>query len=182
MKINRLEAHDRLIYYKNDQKDIGQHVQECINNVPEAIRSPFYVYGHTKSLGLDEKIALLSIEGTTSLEKRFIWMPRITKPLVSANTYLFLARKGSDVVQTIWAIPVPELWDQFAPGKMMHDEVIWDCICQYIRNPNEFNNPDPRGPNLQDQEEWFRIYGEESRKRKNMKQAMLKTSEEFPVS
>ena len=94
---------------------------------------PFYIYAHTKTLGLDEKISLFNQDINDHLtlgvprkyktladvpEKRLIWQPRLTKPKMSPNTMLFKGYPGTDLVDTIWILPQRELWEQYEIGKL----------------------------------------------------------------
>jgi hypothetical protein len=180
MKINRLETHDRLLFYKKEQKDIGDGIQQCINNVPDAITCPFYVYGHSRSVGYDEKKSILINNQKKAPDVRLIWMPVITKPKVEPNTYLFLCRKNTDVINIIWMLPKQELWDQYAPGKLCHNENIWISICNYKYDKSAMNQPDPHGPTEKDILEFRKIMGHEAHKRKRLKETLkLTTSAAF---
>jgi hypothetical protein len=175
MKVNKNETHDRLLAYKKKQEGIGEGVLDCIKNVPESIKSPFYVYGHTKTVDFDEKLNILTLGHEESPDSRLIWMPTITKPKATPNTYLFLAKKNSDVIEIIWMLPKFEIWQEYAPGKMMHNENIWISINSYLYHRDQLNAPDKEGPNEKDAEIWRRIYGEEAHKRFNEKKSMLET-------
>lgn len=166
MKLNRLETHDRLLHFNNQSEDMGKGISECIANVPEAIKCPFYVYGFGKLVGNDEKVSLI-IQGQKRIpSERMIWVPRISKPRASPNSYLFLARKGTDVVETIWMLPRREYWDQYNPGQLFHNEGIWTSIQNYRNCLHRLNAPDVNGPNPKDVELFIRIMGEEAHKRK----------------
>lgn len=174
MKVDKFETHDRLLQYKKQTDTMGDAVEECIRNVPDSITSPFYVYGHSKTVGFDEKINILSLGYDQAPDSRLIWMPTITKPKAAPNTYLFLCRKNSDVIEIIWMLPKFEIWQEYGPGKMMHNENIWISINSYLYHRDQLNEPDKEGPNERDVENWRRIYGEEALRRKNEK-SMLET-------
>lgn len=169
MKVNKFETHDRLLHYQKQQDSMGEAVEECIRNVPDCITSPFYVYGHSKSVGFDEKISLLTLGYEQAPESRLIWIPLITKPKATPNTYLFLARKNSDIIEIIWMLPKFELWQEYSPGKMMFNENIWISIQSYLHHRDKLNEPDKDGPNPQDELEWRRKIGEEALRKKNKK-------------
>ncbi len=169
MKVNRLEAHDRLLFYQKQQQDMSDAIMECIKNVPEGIRSPFYVYGHSRSVAYDEKVSILTLGHEFAPDSRLIWMPVITKPKSTPNTYLFLANRQNDIVQIIWMLPKRELWEQYAPGQMFHNENIWTSIQNFLHHRGDLDAPDKDGPTEKQQEEWFKIIGYEAQKKKKMK-------------
>lgn len=82
----------------------------------------------------------LNMEETPT--ERMIWSPRISKPGAQSNSYLFKTRKGTDIVEVIWLLPKPELWDQFGPDKMMHNADIWHSIQTYRYKKYELEEPD----------------------------------------
>ena len=168
MKINRLEAHDRLLTYQKQQDDMAIAVMECIKNVPDAVDFPFYVYGHVRTVGLDEKISIVQGGVINPPESRIIWMPIITKPKASPNTYLFLCRKDSDIIEIIWMLPKIELWSQYEPGKMFHNENIWVSIQNFKHNRERLNAPDSHGPTDDQQKRWFKIMGHEAHEKKRI--------------
>ncbi len=135
MKVDLLETHDRLKEFNSGWQAVSQGVQDCIDNVPDEIKMQFYVFGHTRQIGIDERFNLYfqghwqDIKDVPS--ERIIWMPRATKPLAEPNTYLFRTRKGTDLVDINWILPKKELWDQYSPDKMTHNDVIWTAIQNY---------------------------------------------------
>lgn len=141
MKINRLETHDRLLEFQKQADLVAQGVQDCIDNVPDTIKTPFYVFGHARTIGMDEKVDIARQMGELDLNKipssRMVWMPMPRKPKAVLNSYLFRARKNSDIVEIIWILPPRELWEQYEPGKMTHDETIYFSIQTYLHNKEE---------------------------------------------
>ncbi len=166
MKLDRLETHDRLLHFNNQSEDMGKGISECIANVPESIKCPFYVYGFGKLVGEDEKISLILQRHKKIPSERMIWVPKIIKPKASPNSYLFLVRKGTDVVETIWMLPRREYWDQYNPGQLFHNESIWTSIQNYINSPHRLNALDANGPTQRDVEHFRKVMGEEAHKRK----------------
>lgn len=176
MKINRLETHDRLLHFQKQQQSISDGLMDCIKNVPDSITCPFYVYGHSRSVGIDEKTGILLSGHSMAPDVRLLWVPTITKPKAAPNTYLFLARKNSDVIKIIWMLPKAELWSQYAPGQMCFNENIWVSIQNYKDNRIELDRPDPDGPTEKDVQDFRRAYGHEAQKRKKMKERAKATS------
>lgn len=180
MKLDRLETHDRLIEYQKQQKDLSDGVLECIRNVPDAVQCPFYVYGHSRSVDYDEKINIVQTLKKRAPDSRIIWMPVVTKPKAAPNTYLFLCRKNSDIIEIIWMLPKRELWDQYKPGQMCHNENIWISIQNYLNDKERLNAPDKNGPTEKDIEHFRKVIGHEAHQRKKMrslaKQGILEAS------
>ena len=166
MKVNLLETHDRFLQFNKQQEDISSGVADCIKNVPESIKCPFYVYGFGKLVDPDEKMSLL-IQGQKKIpSERMIWVPKITKPEAMPNSYLFLARKGTDVIEIIWMLPRREYWDQYNPGQMCYNENIWISIQNYRNHLRKLNSPDANGPTKQDVEHFRKVMGEEAHKKR----------------
>ena len=73
MKINRLEAHDRLLHFKNDQNStIQQGAEDCLKKNPLSLalqdHSPYiYIFAHPRT-------------ADDGVNKRLLWQPRLTKP------------------------------------------------------------------------------------------------------
>lgn len=147
MQINRLETHDRLLEFQKQAELIAQGVQDCIDNVPDTINTPFYIFGHPRTLGMDEKLDIALSNGIADPNQipstRMVWMPRIEKPRAVLNSYLFKATKGTDVIRIIWILPPRELWDSFKPGQMTHNDTVWTCIQNYEHAKNEMEAPEP---------------------------------------
>ena len=114
MKINRLDAHDRLDYFTKQSFDIGECCQDLINKRPFGDH-PFYIFAHART---DD-------DGVT---KRLIWQPRLTKPKAQTNSMLFKAYPGTDTIKVIWMIPARELWASFEKGKLTENKTVYDSI------------------------------------------------------
>jgi hypothetical protein len=148
MKVNILDAHDRFKFVKNQGLDISKTCQDMIDERPFG-PYPFYIYGHTKTLGLDEKISLFQQDMNDHLtkmtkrkyktladvpEKRLIWQPRLTKPKVSDNTMLFKGYPRTDLIKVIWMLPQRELWEQYVKGNLTENETVSQSIYDYKNN------------------------------------------------
>jgi hypothetical protein len=129
MKINRLDAHDRFSHFKKQNFDIGECVQDIINQQPFGVH-PFYIFAHTRT---DE-------DGVT---KRLIWQPRLTKPKAEENSMLFRVSPNTDIVTVVWMIPARELWNNFKKGQMTQSEIICNSIHAFLNNRAELEAPDP---------------------------------------
>ena len=166
MKLNRLETHDRYEQFQNQWNVIASGYEECLKNVPETINFPIYIFAHPRTIEYDEKVSILKTGAQIAPSTRLIWTPRATKPKAQTNSYLFLGKKNSDIVQTIWLLPPRELWDQYSPGKLTHNEDIWTCIQNFIHHRDALNAPDPDAPNEKQIEYFRKIYGEAAHERK----------------
>lgn len=120
MKINRLDAHDRLQHFTKQQFDIGECCQDLIAKRPFGDHA-FYIFAHTRT---DE-------DGVT---KRLIWQPRLTKPKAQTNSMLFKVKPGSDNVRVIWMIPAPEMWKNFQSDQLTANETILKSINDFRYN------------------------------------------------
>ena len=177
MKLDRLETHDRLQHFQNQWQAISQGCQDCINNVPESITFPFYVFAHPRTVEADEKIDLILRANFTQKSiptTRMIWTPRITKPKAQTNSYLFLARKNTDLIQVIWLLPPREMWSQYEPGKMTHNADVWTSINNFQFHRKKLEEKEPNGPTSQNEDEFRKIYAYEAQKR--IKQHSLEES------
>ena len=163
MKIDLYDCHDRLIDFRNDWEYISQGVQDCINNVPDEIKSYFYVFGHSRQIGMDERFSLFMAGHYLNMDEtpteRMIWSPRISKPAAQSNSYLFKTRKGTDIVEVVWLLPKPELWDEYAPEKLMYNEDIWHSIRTYRHKRYELEKPD-HDISEEDEKNFKRIIGQ----------------------
>ena len=130
MKINHLDAHDRLKHFTKQNFDISECCQDLINQRPFG-DYPFYIFAHART---DD-------DGVT---KRMIWQPRLTKPRAQSNSMLFKAYPGKDIIKVIWIIPAKELWEQYDKGLMLENETVTTSIWKYRfeREKLEAKEPD----------------------------------------
>lgn len=173
MKLNRHETHDRFNIFQKQKDVISEGCMECIKNVPDSIKSPFYIFAHPRTVDYDEKISIM-VSGTISNKQqapstRLIWSPRITKPKAQTNSYLFLAKKNSDTIKVIWLLPPRELWEQYMPGKMTHNPDVWTSIINFQKHRDILERPEEDGPTRQDEIEFRKIISMEALKRKTDK-------------
>jgi len=151
MKINRLETHDRLQHFINDQtNNIQKGIDDCLKKNPLSLdyqeHSPYvYIYGHSKTLGLDEKLKYLA-DGWNPKdipEKKMFFQPVITKPKPTPNTFLCRALSKTDILEICWILPPKEFWEQYKKGNVIEnsDIIAWS-IHQYLHNFEELSKPD----------------------------------------
>jgi len=123
IKINPLDAHDRLQHFTKQEFSISECCQDLINQRPFG-NYPFYIWAHART---DENINI----------KRLIWQPRLTRPKPQTNSMLFKAYPGTDRINVIWIIPARELWAQYEKGKVTENELVWNSI-QHFQNNREW--------------------------------------------
>lgn len=152
MKINPLDAHDRLLHLNKQTADIGECCQDLINKRPFGDH-PFYIYAHSRT----------ESDGAT---KRIIWQPRLTKPKAETNSMLFKAYPGKEDVKVIWMIPAREMWEQYEYGKLTASKIITESIYDYKHNRKKLEQ---REEDDLSEEAIDQIYKEISRSAKNTK-------------
>jgi hypothetical protein len=136
MKINRLEAHDRLQYLIKDQSiNIFQGAEDCLkrNALSLAIqdKSPYvYLFAHPRT-------------ADDGVNKKMFWQPRLSIPEPQTNSYLFRAQSKTDLIETIWLIPPPEMWSQYQKGNITEHETVNWSINEYKNRREELAKPHP---------------------------------------
>jgi hypothetical protein len=136
MKINRLEAHDRLLYFHKDQSaNIFKGAEDCLKKNPDSLffqsRSPYiYLFAHPRT-------------ADDCVTKRMLWQPRLWKPKAQTNSYLFRAQSNTDLIQICWMLPPKEMWKQYKKGNVTENEnVIWS-IDQYLHQRDKLEADEP---------------------------------------
>lgn len=129
MKVNRLEAHDRLLHVKKQATDIEKCVENIVAQRPFG-NHPFYIYAHART----------TEDGSA---KRLIWQPRLTKPLPQTNSMLFRAYPGTDAIKILWMIPAREMWPQYKKGKVTHSQIVLDSIHAFQFDRKSLEAPEP---------------------------------------
>jgi len=128
LKINPLDAHDRLLHLKKHDHSIGECCQNLIDREPFGKR-PFYIFAHGR---LDDD----------GINTRVIWQPRLSKPKAQTNSMLFKGYPGSDRVDVIWIIPKRELWPQSKKDKMTSSEIVTNSIHAFLHNRKKLEEPE----------------------------------------
>lgn len=150
-KVDKLDAHDRLLELHKKADYISQGCQDCINNRPEEFGNhTFYIFAHKREVGIDErrtifqndfnqsmfdpnyKRSFYSIEDVPSI--RLLWSPRLTKPEAQVNSMLFKAYPPGDIIKVVWMLPAYELWDQYTDGKLAENKVVSESIYEFRNN------------------------------------------------
>lgn len=129
MKVNILDAHDRLEHFKRQNFNIADCCQDLIDQRPFG-DYPFYIFAHART---DD-------DGVT---KRLIWQPRLTKPKAQSNSMLFKGYPGSDNVKVIWIIPAEELWGQYEHGLLLQNQTVVESIAKFKNNPKTLEAREP---------------------------------------
>jgi len=120
MKINPLDAHDRLLHFTKQNFSIEECCQDLINQRPFGNHA-FYIFAHART---DD-------DGVT---KRLIWQPRLTKPKAQTNSMLFKAYPGTDLIKVIWMIPARELWGQYGKTMLNENKTVSQSIYDFKFN------------------------------------------------
>ena len=157
IKINTLDAHDRHLHFTKQTDSISECIQSIVTQRPYG-NYPFYIFVHSRTVGMDEKISLFNDDLYRSIsdpdhkrlyqdlsdvpEARIIWQPRLTKPLSQPNSMLFKAYPGSDNIKIIWMIPKKELWGQYDKGKVTESNETYISIQNFIHHRNELDAPE----------------------------------------
>lgn len=134
MKLNRLEAHDRLLHLHQDQAlNIAQGAEDCLkrNTLSLALQqhSPYiYLFAHPRT-------------ADDGVNKRMIWQPRLTKPNPQTNSYLFRAISNTDKMEICWLLPPKEMWPQYKKGNVTENELVIWSIAQFQFNRDEMAKP-----------------------------------------
>jgi len=117
LRLNRLDAHDRLLHLKKQDFNIADCCQDIIRQEPFG-KHAFYIFAHTRT-------------DDDGVRKRLIWQPRLTKPLAQTNSMLFKAYPGSDEIKVIWIIPEEHLWKQYKVGNVTENKTVLDSIDKF---------------------------------------------------
>ena len=128
MKINRLDAHDRLGHFQKQGLDISECCQDLINKRPFG-NVPFYIFAHART-------------AEDGVSKIIIWQPRLTKPKAQTNSMLFKAHPGTDNVKIIWMIPAREMWEQFEKGKLTESKIVCESIHDFQFDRGKLDAPE----------------------------------------
>lgn len=133
MKLDRLETHDRLEYFKQDQaQTIWQGADDCLNRNPLSLalqEKSHYIYLFAHPRTCDDGV-----------NKKMYWQPRLTKPRAQENSYLFRAISKTDVLEICWLIPAKELWEQYRKGNITEEPTVLWSINQYRYNRKSLEN------------------------------------------
>jgi len=167
VKINRLEAHDRLKHFRKDQEqNIFQGAEECLKKNPLSLaiqeKMPYvYLFAHPRT-------------GDDGVTKVMYWQPRISIPACEDNSYLFRAISNTDLVDVVWLIPPMAMWGQYEMGKVTEsNDVLW-CINQYKSNKSVLERPHPDDwPEERSQQILKLIVNEHSQTLKNNKAKLI---------
>lgn len=134
MKVDILDAHDRLEHLKKNQSDnMIEGLEECRLKNPNAISMqehfPYiYIFCHPRT----------AEDGAT---KRMLWQPRLMKPRPQTNSYCFRLISKTDLVEIIWMLPPRELWSQYESGNLLENENISVSIDNFLHHRKELAQP-----------------------------------------
>lgn len=145
MKLNRLDTHDRLLHFKQDQAlNIAQGAEDCLKKNPTSLKlqqysNYIYIHGHPRTIDHGERTKLFISGLYESFDKvpskKMLWQARLTRPKPDTNSYLFRATSNNDTLEICWLIPPRETWSQYQKGKMFESEPVLWSIDQFLNNP-----------------------------------------------
>ena len=131
MKVNILDAHDRLLHFKKQSDYISNGCQECIRKRPQEFgNNNFYIFAHART----------SDDGVS---KRLLWQPRLAKPRAQSNSMLFKYYPASDTIKIIWMIPARELWEQYRKGNLTEHKIIVESLHDFLHNKAKLEEKEP---------------------------------------
>lgn len=136
MKIDRLEAHDRLKYLIEDQSlNVFRGAEDCLKRNPLSIaiqdKCPYvYIFAHPRTTD-------------DGRNKRMLWQPRMSIPQPQTNSYLFRALSKSDIIEVIWLIPPREVWSQYQKGNVTENDIVEYSINRFVLRRDELEKPHP---------------------------------------
>lgn len=134
MKLNRLETHDRLMHFMEDQAaKIYEGADQCLRTNSDSLRLQekshyIYIFAHPRT-------------ADDGINKRLLWQPRLVKPKAEPNSYLFRAQSHSDILEICWLLPPSELWEQYDKGKVCESNWSAWSIEQFKHNKKELEKP-----------------------------------------
>ena len=160
MKINKLEAHDKLLDFKKQSEYISQGCKDCVNGAPDQFKAyNFYIFAHKRTIEMDEKIGIYQDDLNKSIcnplfykrkydrildvpSARMIWEPRLTRPRAQSNSMLFKAYPGTDEIKVIWILPDKSLWSQYKKDNFFDSHIICESIYNYQNNKEKLEQCD----------------------------------------
>lgn len=158
MKIDKLDAHDRLGELRKQSDGIGEYCQKLINQRPFGMH-PFYIFAHARTAD----------DGSN---KRMVWQPRLTKPRAQTNSMLFRAYPGSDNVKVLWIIPAEELWGQQKKDNLTQSKIVHESIEAYRNNRKSLENKEPDDLDDKTIDSIYRQIAREAISKRSAKQAL----------
>ena len=132
MKIDPLDAHDRLLSFTKQDFQIPECFDNLVKSKPFGDH-PFYIFCHQRT-------------EDDGVSKRYIFSPWIVKPRAQTNSDLYKVYPGSDIVKVIWRIPSREMWDVYKRGNMFENPIIVNSCWLFDNNRDELEKPEEDDP------------------------------------
>lgn len=136
MKIDRLEAHDRLQHLVKDQAvNIFYGGEDCLKNNPLSLaiqeKCPYvYIFAHPRT-------------ADDGVNKVMYWQPRLSIPEAQTNSYLFRAISKTDIIEVVWMIPPVEHWSLYKEGNVTDSNICRWSIEMFKTKKNKLEEPHP---------------------------------------
>lgn len=130
MKVNVLDAHDRLLFLREKESNIlAQGCEDCLkkNELSLALQersSYIYLFAHPRTM-------------ENGNGKVMYWQPRLLKPSAQTNSYLFRALSHQDTIEICWMIPDRNTWGQNKRKMVAENDTVEWSIKQYLENRKE---------------------------------------------
>ena len=134
MKINRLEAHDRLQHLHKDQwETISKGASDCMLRNKDSLEiqsvMPYvYLFAHPRT-------------ADNGVDKRLLWQPRIVRPKPQENSYCFRGTSHTDIIEVCWLIPPKEMWGQYKKGNVTESDIVSWSIHQFTNHFADLDKP-----------------------------------------
>lgn len=132
MKIDLLDAHDRLEYFTRQGMQIPDCAADLIAQKPFGDH-PFYIFCHPRT---DED----------GVRKRYIWSPWIWKPRAQTNSALYKVYPGTDIVKIMWIIPPREMWSSYQTGKLFENSIVMQSTDDFDNDRDTLEAPEIDDP------------------------------------
>lgn len=132
MKIDPLDAHDRLQYFTQKDFQIPDCIQDLIKQEPFGKYS-FYVFCHPRT-------------DDDGVSKRYIYQPRLTKPKAQTNSALYKVYPGTDIIKVMWIIPPREMWNVYQFGNLFENSLIAQCCWEFDNDRGTLEKPEEGDP------------------------------------
>jgi hypothetical protein len=133
MKINPLDAHDRLLHvHKTQTENISECCRDLIEKKPFG-DNPFYIFAHPRT-------------EDDGVNKRLVWQPRLGKPKAQTNSMLFKAYPGLDEITVVWIIPPREMWAQYQIDFLTASKTVLDSIHAFEHDREFLERPEEDDP------------------------------------
>src|SRR5437899_1821301 len=132
MKIDPLDAHDRLLSFTKQDFQIPDCMADVIKREPFG-KHAFYVFCHPRT-------------DDDGVKKRYIYSPWIWKPRAQTNSALYKVYPGTDIIKVMWIIPPREMWNVYQFGNLFENSLIAQCCWDFDNDREILEKPESDDP------------------------------------